>query len=139
MAVGDESIGLGATVTIDDGGTGAEPGAAATEVDAIISIVPPSVSTGTTESKRISAGRVRKIATIEDGGDFSIKQQFTHAGWARMEAIRAAKHRSTYVITIPDDDGDTEITVVGVITQNKTDSLESDKITEFETMVTVGE
>jgi hypothetical protein len=60
-----------------------------------------------------------------------------HAGWARMETIRAAKQVHEWKFTIPDDDGDTEITVTGFITENKTDPLEAEKITEFETMVTV--
>lgn len=140
MAVGDESIGFGATVEIDDGGSGATPGGGAyAEVDMVTTVTVPSIKTGTTESKRLALARVRKIATIEDGGEFSVKQQFTHAGWARMEAHRAGKHRCSYRVTVPDDDGDTEVTVVGIITENKTDGLEADKITEFETMVTVAE
>lgn len=140
MAQGDETIGLGATVEIDDGGDGSAPDQVSfEEVAAVLSIGVPSIKTGTTESKRISNGRVRKVATIEDGGEFTIKQQFTHDGFARMEAIRSNKHRCTYRITVPDDDGDTEIEVVGLITENKTDALEPDKITEFETMVSVAE
>lgn len=139
MAVGDESIGHGATVFIDDGGTGAAAGAASTEVEAVVSLGVPAVTTGTAESKRLTVARVRKIATIEDGGEFSIKQQFTHAGYARMEANRSNKNRLTFEITVPDDDGDTVVTVVGLITANKTDALEVDKITEFESMVTVAE
>lgn len=139
MAVGDESIGYGATVTIDDAGTGAAAGAAATAISYVISLGVPSIVTGTAESKRLGNSRIRKIATIEDGGTFSIRQHFTNAGFDRMEANRSNKNRLTFVITVPDDNGNTEITVVGLITENKTDALEVDKITEFETMVTVAE
>lgn len=139
MAVGDETIGYGATATIDDAGTGATAGGGATAIDAVVSLGVPSIKTGTAESKRLGNGRIRKIATIEDGGEFSVKQQFTNAGFARMEANRTNKNRLTFVLTVPDDDGDTEITVIGLITENKTDAIEVDKITEFETMVTVAE
>lgn len=139
MAVGDESIGLGATVAIDDGGTGAAPGASVEEVDALLTIDPPSIKTGTVESKRLANGRLRKIATIEDGGSWSFNQQFTNAGYERMEAIRTNKQRNEYTVTIPDDDGDTVITVVCLITENKKNAIEADKITEFETMLEVAE
>lgn len=143
MAVGDESIGFGATCEIDDGGTGAATGAAYTVVGMITSLGVPSDTTGIVESKRLDlpGGKVRKIATLLDGGEFSIKQQFTNAGFSRMEALRVAhqanKTFNLFKITIPDDDGDTEVIVPGIVTQNKTDALEADKITEFETMVTV--
>lgn len=135
----EESIGFGGTVDIDDGGTGAAPGASFVNVVNVVTLGVPSIKTNTTESKRLTLARIRKIATIEDGGEFSIKQQFTNAGFARMETIRTAKARHTFRITVPDDDSDTVIEVVCLITENKTDSLESEKITEFETMLSVAE
>lgn len=139
MAIGDETIGFGATCEIDDAGDGSAPGAAYTVVDKIVSLGVPSEKVGIVESKRLdlSGGVIKKLATLKDGGEFSIRQQFTHAGFDRMETIRAAKDEHLFKITIPDDDGDTEIIVPGIITENKTDSLEAEKITEFETMVTV--
>ena len=143
MAVGDESIGFGATCDIDDGGDGSPTGAAYTAVDMIVSLGVPSEKTGVVESKRLDlpGGVIRKLTTLKDGGEFTIKQQFTHAGFARMEAMRNAHQAdrtfNLFKLTIPDDDGDTEVIVPGFITENKTDSLESEKITEFETMVTV--
>ena len=138
MAVGDESIGFGATLEIDDGGTGAASGAY-TEVPMITSLGVPARTTGIAESKRLDLPQavIKKIATLKDGGEFSIKQQFTNAQFARLEVIREARQTNNFKITIPDDDGDTEIIVPGIITANKTDALEADKITEFETMVTV--
>jgi hypothetical protein len=139
MAVGDESIGLGATVEIDDGGTGAAPGSSVEEVDALLSIDVPEIKTGTAESKRLGVGRVRKIATIEDGGSWSFKHQFTHTGWERVEAIRTNKQRNEYTVTVPDDNGDTEITVTCLITSNKVETIEADKITEITTTLEVAE
>lgn len=140
MAVGDETIGLGATVEIDDNGNGSAPDQASfEEVEALLTITPPSIKTGVAESKRIGATRIRKVATIEDGAEWSFTQDHTHAGWTRMETIREAKYRCTYRITVPDDDGDTEIEVVAIILENKIVAMESDKITEFETMLAVAE
>ena len=70
---------------------------------------------------------------ISDGG--TIRQDFTHAGYSRMESLRKNKVLCAFKYTIPDDDGDTIVTVSGYITENKTDSVEADKITEFETMI----
>lgn len=143
MAVGDESIGFGATCEIDDGGNGAASGAAYTEVDMIVTLGVPSEKTNIVESKRLDlpGGVIRKLAALKDGGEFTIKQQFTNAGFARMEALRNThqedKTYNLFKITVPDDDGDTEVIVRGIVTENKTDGLEAEKITEFETMVTV--
>ncbi|AMV30056.1 hypothetical protein VT84_37025 [Gemmata sp. SH-PL17] len=138
MAVGDESIGFGATCEIDDSGNGSADGTFV-ELPMITSLGVPARTTGIAESKRLDLPQavIRKIATLKDGGEFSIKQQFTHAQFARLETIRENRQTNNFKITVPDDDGDTEITVPGIITANKTDSLEADKITEFETMVTV--
>ncbi|VTS03533.1 unnamed protein product [Gemmata massiliana] len=138
MAVGDESIGFGGTCEIDDAGNGSASGSYV-EVPMITSLGVPSQTTGIVESKRLDLPQavIKKIAALKDGGEFSIKQQFTHAQFARLEVIRSARQTNNFRITIPDDDGDTEITVPGIITANKTDPLEADKITEFETMVTV--
>lgn len=139
MAVGDESIGYGATVEIDDGGTGAVSGGAYTELPKVTSLGVPSRKTNIVESKTLDSPAmvIRKIAAMKDGGEFSIKHQFTNAQFARLEVIREARQTNLFKITIPDDDGDTEIIVPGIITENKVDPLEPEKITEVETMVTV--
>lgn len=143
MAVGDESIGFGATCEIDDGGTGAATGAAYTDVDMIVTLGVPSTKTNIVESKRLDlpGSQIRKLAALKDGGEFTIKQQLTNAGFVRMEALRAAhqtdKTYNLFRITVPDDDGDTEIIVRGIVTENKISDLEAENITEFETMVTV--
>lgn len=139
MAVGDETIGYGCTCHIDDGGTGAASGAAYTLVDKLVGITVPARKTGTTESKRLDLPTrlVKKIATLVDGGELTLKQQFTNAGYARLEIIRNAYQENLFKITVQDDNGDTTIIVKGIVTENKIDNIESDKITEFETMVTI--
>lgn len=134
MAVGDESIGFGATLEINDGSADAF-----VVVPMIISLGIPAETVGVVESKRLDlpGGVIKKLTTLKDGGEVSIKQQFTNAGYARMEALRAAKGEKRFRFTIPDDNGDTVITVPGFITANKTDGLESEKITEFDTMVSI--
>lgn len=136
MAVGDESIGDGSTVEVNDGG-----GDAFVEIDMVIDFDVPSEQVGTVESKRLNLpGQViKKLATLKKPGSFTIRQNFTNAGYARMEAIRATSQTTPkeWKFTITDDDGDTEITVPGIITENKVTKIEADKITEFETMVEV--
>lgn len=140
MAVGDESIGYGATLEIDDGGTGAaSDGTSFEELPKITNLGVPSRKTNIVESKTLDSPAmvIRKIAAMKDGGEFTIKWQFVHAQWLRMEVIREARQTNIYRVTIQDDDGDTEIEVPGILTENKVDNLEPEKITEVESMVTV--
>lgn len=132
MAVGDESIGFGGTLEINDG-----PADAFVEVDAVISLGIPNYVMGTVESKRLSRAVVKKLPTILNGGNLTIKQDFTHAGYARMQAIKGTE--KLFKFTIPDDDGDTEITVPGIVTQNKVSDLDPEKVTEFDTTVEISD
>src|SRR5437763_41324 len=135
--MGQESIGLGFTVQIDDNGVGAANGLTFTVVDNIISAVPPAEVLKTVESKRfdMAGGRLITIPTIFEPGKGTIRMDFTHAGFARFENIRKNKVLAAFKWTIPDDGGNTVITVSGYVTENKTDSIEPDKITEFEAMI----
>jgi hypothetical protein len=134
---GTESIGLNATVQIDDNGAGAASGLAFANIDNIISIVPPAEVLQTVISKRVDmpGGRLIVVPTVFEPGKGSIRQDFTHAGYARMESLRKNKVLAAFKFTIPDDGGNTIVTVSGYVTQNKTDSVEPDKITEFEMMI----
>lgn len=134
---GTESIGLGFTVQIDDNGAGAANGLAFTVVDNIIAAVPPAEVLKTIESKRMDmpGGRLIVIPTIFEPGKGSIRVDFTHAGYARFESLRKNKIPASFKWTIPDDGGNTIVTVTGYVTENKTDSIEPDKITEFEAMI----
>jgi hypothetical protein len=133
MAVGDATIGFGGTVEVDDGG-----GGAFVEIDAVLTLGVPTITTGTVESKRLASDFIKKLATVNKGESLSIKQEFTNAGYARMEALRdRATHRFRF--TIPDDNGDTVITAPCIVTANKVADMESDKITEFDTMLEIAD
>lgn len=131
--VGDETIGFGGTLEINDGG-----GGSFVPVDKIVTLGIPAYTTGTVESKRLDldGGVIKKLATLKNGGNLTVKIQFTHAGYARMKALEdRAEH--LFKFTVPDDDGDTEITVPGIVTLNKTSDLDAEKITEFDMTVEV--
>lgn len=136
MAVGDESIGDGSTIEVNDGG-----GDAFVEIEQVVDFDVPSEQVGTVESKRLNlaGGVIRNLATLKKPGSFTIRQNFTNAGYARMEAIRSGDQTTPkqWKFTVTDDDGDTEITLPGILTENKVTKIEADKITEFETMVQV--
>lgn len=136
MAVGDESIGDGSTIEVNDGAADAF-----VEIDQVIDFDVPSEQVGTVESKRLNldGGVIRNLATLKKPGSFTIRQNFTNAGFARMEAIRTGSQVTPkqWKFTVTDDDSDTEITVPGILTENKITKVEADKITEFETMVQV--
>ncbi len=134
MAVGDESIGFGGTLEINDGDADAF-----VEVGMIVSLGLPSEVVGTVESKRLDlpGGVIKKLATISNGGSLQVVTQFTHASFTRLKTLRKAKVEKLFKFTVPDDDGDHEITVPGIITETKVSSLEAEKITEIETTIEV--
>lgn len=134
MAVGEESIGFGGTLEINDGA-----GDTFVAVDMIVTLGIPNYTVGTVESKRLDlpGGVIKKLATLKNGGSLTVKQQFTNAGYARMNALRDAKAEKQFRFTIPDDDGDTQVTVPGLVTANKVSDLDAEKITEFDTTIEV--
>lgn len=134
MATGDATIGYGGTLDINDGG-----GDSWVAVNAIITLGIPNYTLGTVESKRLSSTIIKKIPTIRKGDSFTIKQEFTNAGYARMKTLLNNRTEKLFRFTIPDDDGDTEITVPGIVVSNKVSDLEPDKITEFDTMVEISD
>jgi hypothetical protein len=134
MAVGDATIGYGGTIEINDGG-----GSSYVAVDAVITVGVASYTLGPVESKRLANDIVKKLPTIKKGDSFTIKQEFTNAGYIRMKALLDARTPKNFRFTIPDDDGDTEITVPGIVTQNKISDLDPEKITELDTMVEISD
>lgn len=134
MADKVESIGFGTQVYVDDGASNAYVG-----VDNLVDCDPPAEQLGTVESKRlnIAGGVLVKVPTLFSPQDCQLRQQFTNAGFARMEGIRKAKAKRNFKFTIVDDVTGTTVIVPGYITQNKTDKVEADKITEFVTSVAV--
>jgi|GEM_PF-5838477 len=134
MAVGDATIGYGGTLAINDGSADAY-----VLVDAITALGIPSYTLGTVESKRLTADIIKKLPTVKKGDSFVIKQEFTNAGFDRMRTLLNARIQKLFKFTIPDDDGDTEYTVPGIVTQNKISDLESDTITMFDTTVEISD
>ncbi len=132
MAVGDETIGFGGTIEIDDGG-----GSSFIELAAVVSLGIPVYTTGTVESKRLNREVVKFLPTIAKGEALTIRHNFTNANWARVEAIRGTE--KNFRFTVPDDDGDTVRTVPGIITANKTSDLDPEQVTMIETMVQVSD
>jgi hypothetical protein len=134
MAVNDESIGFGGTVELNDG-----PGDTFVVIPKVTSLGVPSATVGTVESKRLdlTGGVIVKLATLINGGSVTIKHQFTHAQFARLETVRKARIEKLLRVTVPDDDGNTEVTVPVLLTQNKTSDLDAEKITEIDSMFEV--
>lgn len=134
MAVGDESIGYGMVCEVNDGALDAF-----VVIDKVEEVTPPSYTVGTVESKRLDLTNrvVIKLATLRTGDPLTIRVQHTNAGFARFVAIRDAYAEKQWRFTVPDDDGDTEITVPGILTAVKLSAVSPEAITTFELTVEV--
>jgi hypothetical protein len=134
MADKVESIGYGTTVFVDDGASSAYVG-----IDNLIDCDPPAEKLNTVESKRlnIAGGVLVSVPTLFDPGECQVYQQFTNAGFSRMETLRKAKTLCHFKFTIVDDVSGTTVIVPGYVTQNQTEKVEADKITAFTTMFKV--
>lgn len=134
MADKVESIGYGSTVFINDGAVNAY-----VLIDNLVDCDPPAEKLGHVESKRLAiTGRViTSIPTLFDPGEIQIKQQFTQAGFARLETLRKARTVSNVKFSMIDDVSATVVIAPGYFLQNKTSKLEPDKITEFTSMFRV--
>ena len=77
--------------------------------------------------------------TMFDPTELTIRQQHTNAGFARVETLRKAKTLSNVKLVIVDDSTGTTIISPGYFTENKMDSVEPDKVTEFETTFTLND
>lgn len=132
MATGDATIGFGATVEVDDNG------GSFADIDAVVGFGVPTITTNTVESKRIASIFIKKLAAAKKGEPWSIKQEFTHAGYARMKALEdRASHR--FRVTIPDDNGDTVVIAPCIVAANKVSDLELEGITMLETMLEIAD
>lgn len=123
---GDESVGFGGEFLINDGA-----GDTYVIVPKVETLGIPNETTGIVESKRLDLtdGVIKKLATLKNGGSFTVKIQHTAATWARLEAIRKPRTEKKFRVRIPCDTGFVEKTVPGIITANPIEDLESEKIT----------
>lgn len=134
MAVGDETIGYGATLEINDGTADAY-----VVVDKVVTLGVPSYVTGVVESKRLDLTNrvIIKLPTLVNGGNFQFTVQHTNATHARLVAVRDLLAEKSFRVTIPDDDGDTVVTVPGILTEVKVEDLDAEKITVISCTVEV--
>jgi hypothetical protein len=127
------TIGLGFRLQINDGG-----GSSYAEVDAIVTIGIPSYTLSTVDSKRLSRDVVKVIAGIKRGDPFTIGMENTRAGRLRFRTLFNAKEEKLFRFFIPDDEGEEEYTVPGLITNLKGDVV-VDEITPLEVTVQVSD
>jgi hypothetical protein len=134
MAVGDETIGYGSTLEVDDG-----PGATFVVIPKIQTLGVPSYVTGVVESKRLDLTNrvIVKLPTLVNGGSFSFTAQFTNESHARLVAVRDALVAYNWRVTIIDDDTDTTVTAPGILTECKVEDLDAEKITVINCTVEV--
>lgn len=126
MAVGDETIGFGGTLEVNDG-----VGDAYVEIPKVVTLGVPSYVTGVVESKRLDLTNrvIIKLPTLVNGGSFTFQVQHTNETHGRLVAIRDALEAYQWRVTVPDDDGDTVVTAPGILTECKIEDLDAEKIT----------
>lgn len=134
MADKVESIGYNSAAYIDDGGASAY-----VVVDNLLDFDNAAPKLSVIESKRLNTpnATIVKVAGLFDGGEATLTQQHTQAGWSRLETLRrarAVKHVKFSVI----DDTSTSVRIVPCLfVHNKQSKVQPDKITEFVTTVAV--
>lgn len=128
MAVGDETIGFGGVLEVNDGVADAFQ-----VVPKVESLGVPNYTIGTVDSKRLDLtnGVIKVLPTLSKGDSIAFKIQHTNATYARFTAMRDARVEKQWRITVPDDDGDTEITVPGILTGCPWEGLQADTINTF--------
>lgn len=128
MAVDDESIGYGITISVNDG-----PGGAYQAIPKCELVGVPSKVVGTVESKRVDLVNrvIKKLKTLTNGGSFQFRCQHTNATYDRLKTIRDdyTSPEAEWEIVVPDDNGDTTFEVPGILTEAKVEDVEAEKIT----------
>lgn len=134
MADKVESIGYGSNAYIDDGAANAY-----VVVDNLLDFDNAAPKLGTAESKRMNTpnATIVKVATLFDGGEVSITQQHTQAGWTRLETLRKARAVKHVKLSVIDDTSTSVRVVPGLFVQNKQSKVKPDGITEFVTTFVV--
>lgn len=125
-AEGDESVGFGGVLEINDGVADAFQAVPKLETLGV-----PSETTGITESKTLDLpeATIRKLATLKNGGSFSFKYQVIAATHKRIEKMRKARATKHFKVSVPVDTGTLSVTVPGIVTQQPLEDLEAEKIT----------
>ncbi len=96
-----DTIGFGAIVKVDDGGTGASSGSQTAFVE-VVSIKPPFYETGDVETSHIATtGRVKTyIPGMIEPGMFSFTQRWTTSAYTRALTLSYTSH--TWQVLFPD-------------------------------------
>lgn len=131
---GDEQVGFGGTLEINDGAADAF-----VVVPKVETLGVPSETVGVVESKRLDLpdATIIKLATLKNGGTFSFKVQVTAATYMRLDAIKIARATKQYRVSVPVDTGKLRVTVPGIIASNPIEDLESEKITVMNVTIEV--
>lgn len=120
-------IGLGASISVNDGSGGAGS-ASAIIVDAV-NLTVPDYEVGKVESKRLNLpnGVLVNIAALTDPGEFSFQYEFSTGKKTRLDALIGSSR--VFVISLPTDVGSAWTrTQGGFIKSNKSDSVTPDGI-----------
>lgn len=120
-------IGLGATLTVNDGSGGA--GSAQAAILDIMNLTVPDAEVGVVESKRLnqSDGYLAKLAAMKEPGQFQFQYEFSTGKKTRLDTLLGSDR--VFVVTLPTDTGSTWTrTVSGFIVSNKSDQVEPDQI-----------
>jgi hypothetical protein len=134
MADTKESIGYGSQAYIDDGSASAY-----VIVDMLLEFENAAPKLGTVDSKRLDTpnATIVKVPTLFDGGECSLTQQFSQAGWTRLETLRKARAYKHVKFSVIDDTSTSVRIVPGLFTENKIDKVVADEITKFTTTFVV--
>lgn len=115
------TIGLGATVAIDDGASSAYQ-----VIPDVMHMTVPDPECGVAESKRLnlSGYTMGKVATLLDPGQFTVTYEFSNTTKTRLDALVRVQHN--FKVILPDSAW-TRI-APGFIVSNKMDQVEADGI-----------
>lgn len=118
-------IGLGAKLEVNDG-----VGDAFAEVADIVNLTVPDKEFGVVESKRLNQSAdktIRKIPTMANPGQFTFQYEFNTTKKSRLDLLLGIEKQ--WKVTLKSDaGGDWTRTVPGILTANKSDTVEPDAI-----------
>lgn len=138
MAISDfATIGLGATLTINDGSGGS--GSAFGEVVDLRDLDVPGVEVGKVERKTLNLTdrTLRYKAALKDPGEFTFTYDYSEGKFGRLNAMIGADRH--FKITMPDagDGTDYVVEVPGFIKSNKIDKVAPDTLATVTCVVVV--
>lgn len=133
-AEGDEVIGFGGTLEINDGVADAF-----VAVPKIVTLDVPDTAVTIIESRRLDLAdaTIKKLAGLKNGGSFTFQVQVIAATRTRILAIKDERLEKQYRVSVPVDTGTYQVTVPGIIETAPIETLEAEKITVMNVTVAV--